>query len=806
MLPAGTGRLARLLVAGLCAHFGCREPVSVEPSSTPPSSSRGGRGGAASAVEIGSPRAGDEPPDRVEKATGGEPERGESPPPPGVEMPLVECPERPALESCRIQGDPALGVRLVGTLLEPALARSGGVLDIDAAGNVRCVACDCGDAAGALIIECPGLIVTPGFINLHDHLGYAGTPPLAHPGELYEHRNDWRLGENGHAALPFSGNASAAQVLAHELRMVMGGATSIVGAGGRRGLLRNLDVPGLGERALPGSIRSETFPLDDARGSVDGASCRFGSRPDSAAAALASQAYVAHLGEGTSRRAHDELRCALGSLNLLGANSAVVHAMALSRSDAVELARRGASVVWSPRSNLDLYGRTAPVALLSSLGVRIALGSDWLASGSMNLLRELACAKQYDHEVLGGYFGPAELWRMVTENAAWALGLEGRLGALRAGLAADIAVFQSEGADPFADVVGAGPAGVRLVLRQGRALYGDAELVQALGDAGGCEELDVCGEPRRACVAETGRSLAAIRAAGEAVYPLFSCGEPPGEPSCAAVVERECAWGETECEAPPGPAPASARDADGDGVPDAIDVCPRVADAAQHDRDGDGRGDACDPCPLANPGLSPCPSSIAGLRAPGSRLARGTAVALRGVRVTALRSSGARGFYVEDGDRAAYSGLFVYTDAALPGVAVGDSVELQGYFDTYQGTDELVESELLGRSASAVPYAPLTVPLADAADGSERADGLASLFVRIEGVFVELTNPDSPKDYDETLLRGGLRLDDLLFPELDNVFEPNTGFGAVQGILGFSFGHRKLFPRGAEDLIGIAAP
>jgi hypothetical protein len=64
-----------------------------------------------------------------------------------------------------------------------------------------------------------------------------------------------------------------------------------------------------------------------------------------------------------------------------------------------------------------------------------------------------------------------------------------------------------------------------------------------------------------------------------------------------------------------------------------------------------------------------------------------------------------------------------------------------------------------------------------------------------------VTNPDAPKDYDETGLRGGLRLDDLLWPELDNVYPPGSRFSSVNGIAGFSFGHCKLYPRSPADLV-----
>jgi imidazolonepropionase-like amidohydrolase len=700
-----------------------------------------------------------------------------------------------------LHGSSAYGLRLVGTLLEPHETLVDGVLDLDASGDIRCVGCDCGDAGGALVIDCPRLVVSPSFINLHEHLTYAGTPPLPHPGELYEHRNDWRLGEHGHTVLPFSGGATNAQVLAQELRQVMAGATSIVGSGGRRGFLRNLDATEQSEGLLPGVIRAATFPLDDARAGADGAACAFGPRPDTAKIAAASQAYVAHLGEGTDARAQAELHCALGPLALLGQNSVAVHAMALSRPDAGELAQHGASVVWSPRSNIDLYGSTAPVALLASLGVRVALGTDWLASGSMNLERELACARQYDHDVLHDYFDDFQLWRMVTENPAWALGLEGRLGALSPGLVGDVAVFAGNERDAFASVTRAAPADVRLVLRQGKPLYGANELVSAFHDGETCEELDVCGSSQRVCTSETGISLAKLRAAGEAVYPLFSCETPPNEPHCEALVNEECPAGETECEAPRPLASWGTSDADADGVPDVLDVCPRVSDPEQGDADADGRGDACDSCPLANPGLTPCPLPIAMLRAPETRLLARASVRLTDVRVTALRTQGSKGFYVEDGDHAPYSGIFVYTGSTSPKVAGGDIVTLQGYFSRYQGLDELGNVGVLARRPSSEPYAPLLVPLSGLADGSPRAESLASQLVRVEPAAVEASNPDSPKDYDETLLFGGLRLDDLLAPDLDNQYPPGTVFTSIQGVAGFSFSHRKLYPLALEDLV-----
>jgi hypothetical protein len=303
------------------------------------------------------------------------------------------------------------------------------------------------------------------------------------------------------------------------------------------------------------------------------------------------------------------------------------------------------------------------------------------------------------------------------------------------------------------------------------------------------------------CADETGLGLAEVRAAGEAVYPLFSCETPPDEPSCSPVVARECPMAEADCE-PTGALPAwDTIDADADGVADPVDVCPRIADPEQLDSDADGQGDACDACPVSNSGLTPCARSIAQLRSPRSRLAAGAAVLLRGARVTALRTQGSKGFYIEDGDHQPYSGIFVYTGATTPKVTLGDSLDLQGYFDGYQGTDELTNAEILRQARADDDYPPLLVSLADIADGSPRAAAFQSLFVRLEGAAVSATNPDFPKDYDETLLVGGLRLDDLIAADLDNLYPVGTRFSSLHGIAGFSFSHQKLYPRTLEDLV-----
>ena len=79
-----------------------------------------------------------------------------------------------------------------------------------------------------------------------------------------------------------------------------------------------------------------------------------------------------------------------------------IHCVALQAGDFQRLSS-AAGMVWSPLSNLLLYGDTADVSAAKAAGLSIALGSDWSPSGSKNLLGELKIARIVsDH--LGGLF------------------------------------------------------------------------------------------------------------------------------------------------------------------------------------------------------------------------------------------------------------------------------------------------------------------------------------------------------------------------------------------------------------------
>jgi len=849
--PTGRGPGESFLAAGSGGRSRTAGGETGEHGEPGPSGSSAGQGGAAGGASDGhSGEHGDadpEPPTRTaagqagaEAGAGATPGRATSP------FAVVTCVALPAEGECTLSGEGA-ELLLRGDVLAPGTVLLGGAVRVDASGVITCTGCEC-DGPGARELACPGAVISPAFVNPHDHVAYAGEAPRPATPERYEHRHDWRLGLHGHEALAYEGGAPAVVRAAHELRMLLGGATVVAGGAGYRGLVRNPDLSGLAEGLPTAPADSATFPLDDGDGRLLSSGCAYGTGHARASDVERVGAYLAHLGEGIDREAENELDCALApDFGLIEASTAVVHAVAVRAASAAALGARHAQVVWSPRSNLALYGNTAPIPLLVRSGVEVALGTDWLLTGSMNLLRELDCARRVSATYFDGLLDDHALWSMVTSAAARSVGAGSALGRLARGYVADIAVIARRGREPFTAAVAANPEDFELILRGGSVLYGREGVVAALRP-GACEALEVCGAEQRVCVAESGFSLADLEAAADATYPLFACEAPPNEPSC--VPARPLEYDGTP----------SGEDHDGDGLGDAFDLCPTVFDplrpldaGTQADADGDGQGDACDPCPLEptadcvdrrsgdrdadgvadgkddcpdredpdqadadgdgrgdacdfcageNPGILPCSLAIAQVREPlgPNRPPRHALLELSDAVVTATRpdTGNAHGFYLEDRPEP-YSGLFVYTGEGSADVVLGDRVIVQGRFDEYQGVDQLVLGTLVARREGPPP-APLEVEAGDIGDGGSLAAACDSMLVRIAGAEVLETNPDAPSDYDETRLSGELRLDDLLLPELDNPFLPGTRFSALTGIAGTSFDHRKLWPRSLSEL------
>jgi hypothetical protein len=181
-----------------------------------------------------------------------------------------------------------------------------------------------------------------------------------------------------------------------------------------RGLVRN--VEDTGDLSLPAATsRIADVPADEAAGFL--------------ARLKPPHRLLLHLSEGMSERARRHFtdlhlpdgRWALAP-TLIG-----IHATALTADDFAVLAAHGVGIVWSPLSNLLLYGGTADVAAAQAAGVRVALGGDWSPSGSKNLLGELKAARAAAPEQVRD----VDLIAMATRTPAALLGWKGRSACLR---------------------------------------------------------------------------------------------------------------------------------------------------------------------------------------------------------------------------------------------------------------------------------------------------------------------------------------------------------------------------------------
>jgi hypothetical protein len=380
--------------------------------------------------------------------------------------------------------------------------------------TITCAAASCG--AADIVVDTHGAIF-PGLIDTHNHILFDIFDETDwSPTMSYANHNQWtneaRYGAmvdckqylNGEGSSPVDYGCEMDKY--GELKGLVAGTTSIVGAANPANracygsLARTIDQTPNGL----GADKIQVATLFPATSAADGVCNNFASG--------STDAYVIHVGEGVDQTALKEFDT-LGTVTttdgcLYSPKTTIVHGAALGATQLDVMAQHQMSLVWSPRSNVFLYGagtdftKTANIPLAISKGINVALAPDWSIGGSQNVLDELRFADQVDNTVWGNQLTPEMLVKMVTKNAAHALGLDAVLGSIAAGKKADLMVIGGDVCNPYDALLASTPASVRLVMVGGVVLYGDAAL-KTLGPANpGCEDLDVCGTSKFACVAK----------------------------------------------------------------------------------------------------------------------------------------------------------------------------------------------------------------------------------------------------------------------------------------------------------------
>jgi 5-methylthioadenosine/S-adenosylhomocysteine deaminase len=339
--------------------------------------------------------------------------------------------------------------------------------------------------------------ILPGLIDLHNHIGYNSLPLWAEPKQkiAFAHHDSWTRAATYQSSVSWPANAlvqtEPEALLAHvQLRALVGGTTSIQGwpsaSRDHVQVLRNIDDETVGStnrhRIFTSALTKK--PLDLAR---------------MAQAMTSGAGFIYHCGEGqvgslVTREFVDAANAGCLERTFIG-----IHCNAIAGADwqRWNVAKAGA-VVWSPFSNLWLYGSTTDIAAARGRGVSVCLGSDWGPSGTKNVQGEIKVAKLVNLQASLG-LTDRELVAMLTTNPGDVLARcwNKPVGRLIPGAFADITVLRPRGTAPvWTQVVESTERDVMLVVYDGVPRYGDAGLMTTPG-LSKSSKITVRGQSRR---------------------------------------------------------------------------------------------------------------------------------------------------------------------------------------------------------------------------------------------------------------------------------------------------------------------
>lgn len=140
------------------------------------------------------------------------------------------------------------------------------------------------------------------------------------------------------------------------------------------------------------------------------------------------------------------------SLDLLQYPSVLAHVNYCDDGEMDILAGGRASVVYCPRTHQFFGHPPHRWRDMLARGINVAVGTDSCASSpDLNLVDDLRLLHRLDRQVPA-----ADLWSLITTNAAKAMGFSGRVGSLAVGAAADLVAFAVKTDDPLLEVLESG--------------------------------------------------------------------------------------------------------------------------------------------------------------------------------------------------------------------------------------------------------------------------------------------------------------------------------------------------------------
>ncbi|MAK20209.1 MAG: hypothetical protein CMA05_02740 [Euryarchaeota archaeon] len=348
------------------------------------------------------------------------------------------------------------------------------------------------DFSDVPIVNTEGTIY-PGLIDLHNHVHYNHIPLWDFEVHLsdslkseeggytnrYQWGNNWDYGPSitwmkTNIQSNYRWDMASEQMKYAEVQAVSGGVTAMQGS------------PSSGTQAWDSILSRNVELYNFGQDGISTCAVCGAAEDDYSGSHLISQseagtlnAWFVHLAEGVDSSSKAEFD-ALWDKGLIMEETVVIHGTALDSSQFSKMASVGSNLVWSPLSNLLLYGDTTDVVAADQAGVSISISPDWGPSGSKNNFHELKVADMWNTNNMNGHFSNYELVEMVTSNPADATGWTPFVGRVKADLFADLVVIDTFHEDPYRNLIEAIDADVALTVVQGKAVFGDIDLMQQL--------------------------------------------------------------------------------------------------------------------------------------------------------------------------------------------------------------------------------------------------------------------------------------------------------------------------------------
>ena len=215
------------------------------------------------------------------------------------------------------------------------------------------------NTAGAVEVDTGGYIF-PGMLNIHSHTAY-NTLPIWEAPKLYQNRYQWTKAKtysnyvNYPKKLITDSNYYNLVIEVGkyaEVKGMVGGETAIQGTPSRNGinnmLIRNVEDKNFGQD----KVYQRGLTIEDSR--WQDTVPAFLTKADAGLV----EAWIVHLAEGIDEDPSLEEFSVLTSLGMLQEWTVIIHGTALTQTEFAAMAAVGSDLIWSPLSNLLLYGQT----------------------------------------------------------------------------------------------------------------------------------------------------------------------------------------------------------------------------------------------------------------------------------------------------------------------------------------------------------------------------------------------------------------------------------------------------------------